>query len=284
MKRLHVVKLVFVRLPSFVAIASIVGCSLQTKTKPVSSAASNVQTPSRQNITGFTNVVINNSGPLTDTNVLPILLTATMKDPVDVDLKWSTRIPDVDGYFVDFNFGSDRRFQILDIKYPNETTFHHPSLMPNTRFAYRIRPFFGKPSNVASVATGDASNELSGDDGAMPGQVPAGAGGTNSLRNPFTREKAAPTDLTVTRIGPRAVDLNWRDNAGDEDGYFLETSLGSERHFHFFALLKPNTTSFRAALLPTNTTCYFRVRAYCEGSPSLAVELVTGNKPATHSD
>lgn len=265
---------------SLLIVVFMVSCSSQTKTKPVSPAAPAAQTP----VTDvFTNVVVNNFGPLTDTNILPILLTATMVDPIDIDLKWSTRIPDVDGYLVDFNFGSDRRFQILDIKYSNETTFHHPNLMPNTRFAYRIRPFFGKPSNVVSFSTGDASDEQSGNDGVRPGQIPASAGGTNSLRNPLTREKAAPTDLTVTRIGPRIADLNWKDNASDEDGYFLETSLGSDRDFHFFALLKTNTTSFRASLLPTNTTCYFRVRAYCEGSPSLAVELTTGNKLATRS-
>jgi hypothetical protein len=278
MNNFQILKTHFVKWLPLLAVTFIAGCSSQMKMKRVASSESAMQIPIPATAAISTNIVVNNFGPLTDTNVLPILLTATMVSPVDIDLKWSTHIPDVDGYFVDFNFGSDRRFQILDIKYPNETSFHHPNLMPNTRFAYRIRPFFGRPSNVASFVTGDASDEQSGDDGVTPSQVPAGAGGTNSLRNPLTREKAAPTDLTVTRISPRVADLNWKDNASDEDGYFLETSLGSDQNFHFFALLKTNTTSFRASLLPTNTTCYFRVRAYCEGSPSLAVELTTGNE------
>src|SRR5581483_2506677 len=202
MNYFQILKTHSVKLLSLLAVTFIASCSSQMKMKRVSLAGLAVQIPIPAAAATSTNIVVNNFGPLTDTNVLPILLTATMVSPVDIDLKWSTHIPDVDGYFVDFNFGSDRRFQILDIKYPNETTFHHPNLMPNTRFAYRIRPFFGKPSNVVSFATGDAADELSGDDGVRPGQVPAGAGGTNSMRNPLTREKSAPTDLTITRIGP----------------------------------------------------------------------------------
>lgn len=278
----QILKMHLVKLLPLLAVTLIAGCSSQIKTKPMSLAASEVQTPAPEDAAIFTNIIVNNFDSFTDTNILPILLTATMTSPVDIDLKWSTHIPDIDGCFLDFNFGSDRRFQILDIKHPNESTFHHPNLMPNTRFAYRIRPFFGKPSNVVSFTTGDASDEQSGDNGVMPGQVPANAGGTNSLRNPSTREKAAPTDLTVTRIGPRVADLKWKDNASDEDGYFLEDSFDSDKDFHFIALLKTNATSFRASLLPTNTQCYFRVRAYCEGSPSLAVELTTGSKPMTH--
>ena len=282
MSYIQVLKTHFIKLLPLLAVTLIAGCSSQIKTKPTSPAASEMQTPASEAAAIFTNIIVNNFDSLTDTNILPILLTATMTSPVDIDLKWNTHIPDVDGYFLDFNFGSDRRFEILDIKYPGETTFHHPNLMPNTRFAYRIRPFFGKPSNVVSFTTGNASDEQSGDDGVRPGQVAASVGGTNSLRNPLTREKAAPTDLTATHVSSRVVDLNWKDNASDEDGYFLEDSFDSDKDFHFIALLKANTTSFRASLLPTNTTCYFRVRAYCEGSPSLAVELTTGIKSTTN--
>jgi len=211
----------------------------------------------------------------------PLELTATLADPVDVDLKWKANIPEVAGYFIDFNMGSDTTFRILDIVLSDVTTYRHPHLMPNTRFAYRLRPFFGKPSNVASFDSGDAPDEASEDAGLAPGVASAGEAGTNSLRNPLASAGAAPSDLRITRVAPRVADLNWKDNSDDEDGYLLEISTGSDRGFQIFALLKTNTVSFRALTLPPNTKCYFRVLAFYEGGPSLADEKTTGAVPAT---
>jgi hypothetical protein len=212
-------------------------------------------------------------------NPLPIELTATLVDPVNIELKWKANISDVAGYFIDFNMGPDPRFCILDIVLADVSTYRHPNLMPHTRFAYRLRPFFGKASNVSSFVTGDAPDETSGDNGAGPGLVLAGDTGTNSLRNSLLADTAAPSGLTVTRVAPRIADLRWKDNARDEDGYLLEISVGSDHDFHVFALREPNTVSFRASLLPPNTQCYFRVRAFYCGSPSLADEKTTGVSP-----
>ena len=228
-------------------------------------------------------VAANNAASVAVADGLPIELTATLTDPVNIDLKWKCHIPDVAGYFIDFNMGADTRFRILDIVLAEVTTYRHPRLMPDTRFAYRLRPFFGKASPAVSFASGDAPDEASGNGGVEPGLAPAGEAGTNFLRNPLTADRAAPSGLTATRVGPRIVDLKWKDNAKDEDGYLLEISCGSDHDFRVFALQETNTVSFRASLLPPNTKCYFRVRAFYCGGPSLADEKTTGTAPTPAS-
>ncbi|HEV2329435.1 MAG TPA: fibronectin type III domain-containing protein [Verrucomicrobiae bacterium] len=279
MNCLQVWKTHFTKGFSLLAAALLTGCSPATETNIALPPA---QTPGTGRIAA---VVSNTVAPNTTATapvgkrILPIELTAKLVDPVDIDLNWKCHIPHVAGYIIDFNMGRDRMFEILDVVFSNVTAYQHRNLMPNTRFAYRIRPFFGKPSNVVRFTTGEAPNDESQCDDVGLGMVPPGEGGTNSLRNPLTEDAAAPTDLTVRHVSPRVVDLNWKDNAKDADGYLVEYSMGSDTNWHVAGVFKPHAISFRVAMLPPDTKSYFRVRAFYVGAPSLAVQEFTGAKP-----
>ncbi len=65
--------------------------------------------------------------------------TATFSDPVNVDLSW----PDDD---------PDGGYTILHFVPPRQTTYRHPDPIPETRFSYRIRPFYGPVPEAAPGA------------------------------------------------------------------------------------------------------------------------------------
>jgi hypothetical protein len=83
---------------------------------------------------------------------------------------------------------------------------------------------------------------------------------------------AAPSDLTATATSSSAIDLEWLDNAGDEDGFYIERSLDgvnftlltSEPPFNGMGIVTYTDTN-----LDPETTYWYRVFAYkTEGGDS----------------
>ncbi|MFC1525037.1 fibronectin type III domain-containing protein [Planctomycetota bacterium] len=71
----------------------------------------------------------------------------------------------------------------------------------------------------------------------------------------------APTGLIAQGASSAQIDLTWTDNADNEDGFLIETSLDGI-NFTQLASVGPNTTAYSASYLDASTTYYFRIRAY----------------------
>jgi len=72
-----------------------------------------------------------------------------------------------------------------------------------------------------------------------------------------------PSGLTVTLNNSYGVDLNWTDNANNELGYLIERSTDSGASWKVVVGggVAPNITSFTDAVLESNTTYSYRVKA-----------------------
>ncbi len=72
---------------------------------------------------------------------------------------------------------------------------------------------------------------------------------------------AAPTNLTARAISNSRIDIMWKDNSNNENGFKIErrTSTGS---YIEIATVGPNVTAFSDTGLARKTTYYYRVRAY----------------------
>jgi len=206
-------------------------------------------------------------------------LKGRLVDPQNIDLMWTSRAtnagPFLGGYIVEYTGDPKREFIIINAVAPDVAWVRHPDLAPETHFIYRIRPFFGKASAVASVKTGKAPDDASQGKFHLETAPVSNAKG-KSLRDPMTIDQAAPSDFIARLDSPRVVDLTWKDRAGDEDGFFLEVSDKPDRDFKVVSYLDPNTTSFQIPLLPEEKTIYFRVRPFVYGKSSNLVELDTG--------
>src|SRR5204863_3649817 len=96
----------------------------------------------------------------------PSDLTVVLTEPGDnhlrsIKLQWKNNAGMPFGNLVEVAFNAESRFVILSDVGSDTTEYLHPDLAPGIDYHYRIRPFFGPVSNVASVTTGAApENEV----------------------------------------------------------------------------------------------------------------------------
>jgi hypothetical protein len=83
-----------------------------------------------------------------------------------------------------------------------------------------------------------------------------------------TAPPAAPSDLGVTVASPTSLDLEWTDNANNEQGFSIERSLTSGSGFSEIDTVGANQTTYTDSGLTTGTRYYYRVRAYNVGGYS----------------
>ena len=216
--------------------------------------------------------------------VPPSELTATLAEHLNVDLHWKNNATAPGGGWVEFTTPGDD-FIKLDAVWPDKTTFRHPDVAPETKFIYRIRPFYGKPSKAVVVTTGSAPSKPSTEDeGPLdePNKTKsADVAHQKSIRSISTFEDAAADQVTVKLSSPTSAVIRWEDRASDEDGYLVEVSADPQKDFKICALLPANTTSFRKIQLPADMKCYFRVRAFFYGEPSNQASINTPSAAAT---
>lgn len=210
----------------------------------------------------------------------PTGLTASYASP-DIILTWKNNATETGGNIVEFNMNPKDEFFMLDFTPADVTRFRHENVAPETSFNYRLHPFFGRVSELATITTGEVPEEGAPNselEGPLPAEGPSTAvpaGQQSSIRTEATFTSATPAHLTAVQASPTSIDLRWEDRASDEDGYLLEISAGTPDDFKACALLPPDTTSFKKIFLEPETKCYFRVRAFFYGKPTDPVTVVT---------
>lgn len=210
----------------------------------------------------------------------PTELTATLRDPIHIDLQWKDNATNEGGYFVEgFYVGhapGSNEFSVIEVLPPDATTFAHTKLLPETRFVYRVRPFFGRASNVAEVMTGRKGPPQM----QAPAADPPPATVQASLRSKETETLAAPADLRATLLPPAGIRLDWKDHARDEDQYLIEVQSDPRAGFRVSSFEAPDTRSWTSYDFDPETKFSFRVRAFIYGEPSNVVETKTGPDPS----
>jgi len=201
-------------------------------------------------------------------------LAATMTSPVDIRLTWTGADPAAAGRIVEFATAPDGPWTTLQFMSLAQASYIHPSLMPQTSFYYRLRPYYGPASNAVSVTVpgGSAGNDAK--DWPAPATLPGGPAVTHSIRSGSS--DAAPTGLKAKVLQSNGIQLTWTDNASDEEGYLVEDKPAGAPDYQVVAVLDKNINSFALITLPDEDTASYRVRAYYYGPSSNVVMRKTG--------
>jgi hypothetical protein len=205
-------------------------------------------------------------------------LVATLTSPTDAALSWKAAEPAAAGRIVEFATESAGQYTILQFLGPEQTTFTHPDLMPETPFYYRLRPYFGLPSGPVQVALPKGvlteQEQANDQEWAPPRTLPGGPAVTSSLHVSATA--AAPTGLRATVMNANGIRFTWTDHAKDEDGYLLEVKPAGRENFAVATVLDPNVNSFGLVTLPEEKSASYRVRAFYYGPSSNVAHVKTG--------
>jgi len=78
------------------------------------------------------------------------------------------------------------------------------------------------------------------------------------------RPPAAPNTLVVTAVGPRQINMTWKDNSTTEQGFVVERTIAGtgSSNYQAVATLAANSTSFSDTTVSPGTTYGYRIRAF----------------------
>ncbi|MEV6905682.1 fibronectin type III domain-containing protein [Amycolatopsis sp. NPDC051071] len=185
--------------------------------------------------------------------------TATLSNPVSVDLSWPDDDPDVAGRIVEYTTDPNGEYTILQFVPPRRTSYRHPDLIPETRFYYRIRPFYGPVSEAVTVS-GPTTATAAGP------AVPLRSGGQGAAPAAF-RAEPAPEEM---------VRFTWDDRSTDEDGFLVEIKKPGSPDFVPIEMSEPGTTTAGLATMPGEEGSSYRLRAFYYGPASPVLDRTTG--------
>ncbi len=185
-----------------------------------------------------------------DPPAAPGNLAGVANNPRRVTLTWTDNANNETGFVVERATGSGAGLTfavIATINTPNTATYVDNTVEPKFTYTYRVLAFNAGGnsaySNVAVVVT--------------PGEPPQ-----------------APSNLRVTGVTRTTIALRWRDNATNEQGFYLERQNGNGVWVRI-ATLGRNVTSYTDRGLTRNTLYRYRVQAYNADGTSGYSNVVT---------
>ena len=211
-----------------------------------------------QTVNSFINVGANFT--IADVNVLNLTgehtwiadLDASLRGPDGTIVKlWSSPCDDEDNW--DINFDDAAASGVLPCPLTDGNTY---------KPLESLSGFYGKSSQGNWVLTiRDNFNQDGGQFSSWSLEVCQLANGAIPTVN-------APTALNATAISFSQINLEWTDNADNEENYIIERSLFSNTGFAEIANLPANITIYQDMGLSPNTTYYYKVKATSDATSS----------------
>lgn len=190
----------------------------------------------------------------------PSGLTATAQSKNNISLAWSDNSTGEDGFHIESSSNGTNWSSLVTLG-SNVTAYNNINLLPDSTWYYRVRAFEAAEnsawSNTANATTFDSS-------------------------------PAAPTGLNATAVSDSRINLNWVDQAGNEDGYRVERSAnGSTGWTAIASNLNANSTSYSNTGLAPSTEYFYRVTGFNSSPDSLnysQVAAATTQDPPPYVD
>ena len=184
---------------------------------------------------GYSNEVSLTTPPCGFPPNAPSNLTATILSETEIQLNFTDNSDNEDGFKLERKEPGGT-YELIAVLPSNTISHKDIGLTPNTTYYYRVCAYnYHGTSSYSNEVSATTQKEV---------VVPA-----------------KPTNLFASASSSTEIKLSWTDNSNNEDGFKLErkTSGGS---FAEIKTLSPNSVSFTDSGLNTDTTYYYRIRAY----------------------
>lgn len=166
-------------------------------------------------------------------------LGATAQSHIRVTLGWQDRSFNEEQFRIERKTGSGE-FSLLSTPTANATAALDNSVVPGTTYTYRIR-----------AANEDGTSAWSNE---------------STVTTPFP-PPVGPDQLTATAPTFSRVELAWRDQSADEEGFRIERKTGTGQ-FAQIATVPANVATYVDANVDSNTQYTYRVRAFNQNGNS----------------
>lgn len=176
--------------------------------------------------------------------VAPTNLTAMAVSSSVINLAWTDNSTSEDGFKIEQSPDGTNFTEIATIA-SNSTTYSVGSLQASTQYYFRVRAY--NTSGNSGYTNVEKEETLP----VLP-PIPIN-----------------PTGLTATTVSNSQINLSWKDNSSNEDGFKIERCEGETcTNFVQIAIVGANATTFSNTGLSRLTTYRYRVRAFNAGGNS----------------
>jgi hypothetical protein len=212
---------------------------------------------------------------------------ARLVSPTDIVVESRGHSPHAAGHIVEFATDPKGDWTTLQYMLPGQMRHHHPNVVPETTFYYRVRDYYGPASSPVEMAMPDPpkGENIDADphDWAEPKRLPMAAEvETRPIQaSPAAAAGGAPTDLKGIVKHSKGIHFTWTDRASDELGYLLESRPEGAPEFSVVALIDRDMNSFGLITLPNEKRAAFRIRAFYFGPPSNTAKMTSGPEQPT---
>ncbi|MDD5430681.1 MAG: fibronectin type III domain-containing protein [Candidatus Pacebacteria bacterium] len=153
-------------------------------------------------------------------------------------LSWQDNSSNEDGFRIERSIGSSNNFTLLASVGLNQNTFSDTGLPPNTQFSYRIAAYNSQGSSYSTILS------------------------AYTLPIDFPTTICAPTGLKTFSVSYGQINLSWKDNSNNENGFKIERKMNYNGNYSVIATVGINATSFNDVNIMASGQYYYRVCAF----------------------
>jgi C1A family cysteine protease len=161
----------------------------------------------------------------------PTSLALAVASQTQINLTWKDNASNESGYYIERKAGTGAYAQVGSVG-ANVVVFTDKNLTANTQYYYRVRAWAG-------TLYSDYSNEASA----------------------VTTVVTPPSALIATAASLSQITLSWKDNASNENGYYVERKAGTGAYAQIGSVAA-NTVTFTDKSVSVGTAYTYRVRAF----------------------
>ena len=208
----------------------------------------------------------------------PSNLTADAASKSEIDLTWNDNSDNETYFFIHRKLEGAAGYTTIANVGANVTSYHDSGLSASTKYYYEVSAFNTFGSSMSSQVSATTKSSILIPIFPIDPIDPIDPDIILPLLKP-----AAPSELEADAVSSSEIELNWTDNAANEEGFILERSMTQSSGYTEIDDLDADTTSYEDEDVEESITYFYRIKAYNDNGDSAYSALASAKTPAAES-